>query len=414
MNQGEGFQVDTRNRDELLKKQESLEAYLLKNPQSTLFAWYARQNMEAGELNRALSICLLGLQNVESRGVLHKLMGEIYLAKGEVTNSMKQMIECILTREPFPGVIIEVIKNLGDTMEPQQVAFLIYLLNKALPGHPDAIQFYNKFPNSRNYVVQPGEYQFLEDLALGLERSALIETMPLDEDEENPLALPDSLPPEMEYAQPEPVQQAPPQAPAPEPQAAASPIQTPPVETAPEGEYVIDPELGTKSDPPVPEYEIPITTPTLEEVIKQTDSMTGFDDIPMPEMEPVQEQAPPQQAAPAPEPIVQPIPQPPPTPVAQPAPQAPAPEPVAQPAPQAPPQEAAPSSETPPPPKKPAIKHNINRSMATFTLMQIFKDQGMYENALEVLTFLREKSTDTERIDQEEREIRELLAGNGN
>ncbi|MBC8191032.1 MAG: hypothetical protein ISR87_06855 [Candidatus Marinimicrobia bacterium] len=391
--------MDTRNRDELLKKQESLEAYLLKNPQSTLFAWYARQNMEAGELNRALSICLLGLQNAESRGVLHKLMGEIYLAKGEVTNSMKQMIECILTKEPFPGVIIEVIKNLGDTMEPQQVAFLIYLLNKALPGHPDAIQFYKKFPNSRNYVVQPGEYQFLEDLALGLERSALIETMPLDEDEENPLALPDSVPPEMEYVPPAPAQQTAPQA----------PTQAPVSDQVPEGEYVIDPELGTKSDPPVPEYEIPITTPTLEEVIKQTDSMTDFDEMPMPEAEPVQtqaplqEQAPPQQAAPAPAP----------EPVAQPAPQPP-PEPVVPPAPQPPPQAAAAPRETPPPPKKPAIKHNINRSMATFTLMEIFKDQGMYENALEVLTFLREKSSDTERIDQEEKEIRELLAGNGN
>ncbi|NQV40714.1 MAG: hypothetical protein HQ506_00025 [Candidatus Marinimicrobia bacterium] len=398
--------MDTRSRDELLKKQESLEAYLLKNPQSILFAWYARQNMEAGELNRALSICLLGLQNAESRGVLHKLMGEIYLAKGEVTNSMKQMIECILTKEPFPGVIIEVIKNLGDTMEPQQVAFLIYLLNKALPGHPDAVQFYNKFPNSRNYVVQPGEYQFLEDLALGLERSALLETMPLDEDEENPLALPDSVPLEMEYAQPEPVPQAP-------PQAAAAPTQPSPPEAAPEGEYDIDPELGTKSDPPVPEYEIPITTPTLEEVIRQTESMTDFDDIPMPEVEPIQEQAPPQQAEPAPEPVIQPAPHQTPAPVAPPAPQAPPPEPVTQQAPP-PPQEAAPSSEPPLPPKKPAIKHNINRSMATFTLMQIFKDQGMYENALEVLTFLREKSSDTERIDQEEREIRELLAGNGN
>ena len=364
--------------------------------------------MEAGELNRALSICLLGLQNVESRGVLHKLMGEIYLAKGEVTNSMKQLIECILTKEPFPGVIIEVIKNLGDTMEPQQVAFLIYLLNKALPGHPDAIQFYKKFPNSRNYVVQPGEYQFLEDLAIGLERSALLETMPLDEDEENPLALPDSVPAEMEYAPPEPVQQAP-------PQAAAEPALDPAPQAAATGEYVMDPELGTKSDPPVPEYEIPLTTPTLEEVIKQTDSMTGFDDMPMPEVEPLQAPAPPQQAAPtpAPAPVAQPVPQAQPEPVAQPAPQAP-PEPVAQPIPQAPVQETVIPREPPLPPQKPAIKHNINRSMATFTLMQIFKDQGMYENALEVLTFLREKSSDTERIDQEEKDIRELLARNGN
>ena len=355
--------MDNRNRDELLKKQESLEAYLLKNPQSTLFAWYARQNMEAGELNRALSICLLGIQNVESRGVLHKLMGEIYLAKGEVTNSMKQMIECILTKEPFPGVIIEVIKNLGDTMEPQQVAFLIYLLNKALPGHPDAIQFYKKFPNSRNYIVQPGEYKFLEEMAVGLERSALVEVMPLDEDEENPLALPDSVPPEMEYVQQEPMQPTPtPTPPQPTPEPVAQPVPqpvpepTPPAAAAPE---IVEPEPELKTEPPVPEYEIPDTTPPLEEVIKQAETMTE-------NVEPPVQQAPP----------------PP------------------------PPQEA------PLPPKKPAIKHNINRSMATFTLMQIFKDQGMYENALEVLLFLREKSSDTERIDQEEKDIRELMARN--
>jgi len=351
--------VDNRNRDELLKKQESLEAYLLKNPQSTLFAWYARQNMEAGELNRALSICLLGLQNVESRGVLHKLMGEIYLAKGEVTNSMKQMIECILTKEPFPGVIIEVIKNLGDTMEPQQVAFLIYLLNKALPGHPDAIQFYKKFPNSRNYVVQPGEYKFLEELAVGLERSALVEVMPLDEDEENPLALPDSVPPEMEYVPPKPVQQAPPQPPPqPAPEPVPQPVPAPPVEPAQE---FVEPEIEIKAEPPIPEYEIPDTTPPLEKVIKQAETMTEFEEPPV------------RQAPPPPPPL-----------------------------------------EAPLPPKKPAIKHNINRSMATFTLMQIFRDQGMYENALEVLLFLREKSSDTERIDQEEKDIRELMARNGN
>ena len=50
--------------------------------------------------------------------------------------------------------------------------------------------------------------------------------------------------------------------------------------------------------------------------------------------------------------------------------------------------------------------------MATFTLMQIFKSQGMYENALEVLQLLREKSSNVERIDNEEKEILELLAKN--
>ena len=54
--------MDARNRDELLKKKENLEAYLLDNPQSSLYAWYARQNMEAGELDRALKICRLGIK----------------------------------------------------------------------------------------------------------------------------------------------------------------------------------------------------------------------------------------------------------------------------------------------------------------------------------------------------------------
>ncbi len=396
--------METRNHEELLKKQATLEAYLLKNPQSTLFAWYARQNMEAGELNRALSICLLGLQHAESRGVLHKLMGEIYLAKGEVTNSMKQMIECILTKEPYPGVIIEVIKNLGDTMEPQQVAFLIYLLNKALPGHPTATQFYQKYPNSRNYVVQPGEYNFLEDLADGLERSALLETMPIDEDEEDPLALPGEVAPETvdTAAVPQqPAQQAPPQA-APQPPAEPTPPAAPQPESqiTPEGEFDIEAELGTKSDPPVPEYEIPTSTPSLEEVIKQTDAMTDFEEPPIPKPEASTPEPPPVQQAP-PTPQVAPVQQAPPTSQAPPVQQA------------APAQAVPETRETPPPPKRPAIKHNINRSMATFTLMQIFKDQGMYDNALEVLNFLREKSSDIERIDAEEKEIRELLAHSG-
>ncbi len=339
--------MDVRNRDELLKKQETLEAYLLENPQSSLFAWYARQNMEAGELDRALSICKLGVPKVESRGVLHKLMGEIYLAKGEVTQSMKHMVECILTKEPFPGVILEVIKNLGETMEPQQVAFLIYLLNKALPGHPDAIQFYKKYPSSRNYIVQPGQYKFLEEMAANLERSALVEVMPIDDEDEPQLALPEAADekPAWEMPAPEPVQ-APESTSTPE----AAPVsQAPP--PAPEPVSVEPtPAPVAEATPPVPEYEIPDSTPPLNELVEQ----------------------------PLPEPAEPPKPKP-----------------------------------KTIPRQGPAVKHNITRSMATFTLMQIFKDQGMFENALEVLQFLREKSSNVERIDAEEKEIRDLMARNG-
>jgi tetratricopeptide (TPR) repeat protein len=181
--------VDARNRDELLKKQESLEAYLLENPRSSLFAWYARQNMEAGEIERALQICKLGLMSVQETGVLHKLLGEIYMAKGEITQSMKHLVKCILTREPFPGVIIEVIKNLGDTMEADQLTFLVHLLNKALPGHPETTKYYKKFPAARDFHVQPGQYKLLEQLAESLERSAMVEVLPVDEEDE--MAMPE-------------------------------------------------------------------------------------------------------------------------------------------------------------------------------------------------------------------------------
>ncbi len=331
--------MDARNREELLKKQESLEAYLLENPKSTLFAWYARQNMEAGELDRALSICKLGVQNVDRRGVLHKLMGEIYLAKGEVTQSMKHLVECILTKEPFPGVIIEVVKNLGDTMEAEQIAFLVHLLNKALPGHPDATRFYKKYPSARNHTIQPGQYKFLEEIVANFERSALVEVMSVDDEDEEPLAIAanteslEPLPEVTPVPAPEPV---------PTPEPVPDPYAAPTVDITPEFE----------KPAAVPEYEIPDSTPPLNELVA------------------------------TPEPL--PEPAEPPKPVERPAPR-----------------------------QGPAVKHNITRSMATFTLMQIFKDQGMYDNALEVLLFLREKSSNTERIENEEREIRDLMARNG-
>jgi len=292
----ERFQVDARNHDELLRKQEKLEAYLLENPQSDLFAWYARQNMEAGELDRALKICRLGIQYTVSKGVLLKLMGEIYMARGEVTQSMKYFVECILTREPFPGVIIEVVKNLGDTMDAEQIAFLIHLLNKALPGHPDATRFYKKYPSARNFIVQAGQYHYLENLVDSLEKSLMVEVIE-DEKEDTPTL--------------------------------TSPLE--PVATT-------------------PKPEIAVTAKEVAETEKEEA-----------DLEPQK----------APKPQKRFVPR-----------------------------------------QDPTVKHNITRSMATFTLMQIFKSQGLYENALEVLQLLKEKSSNLERIESEEKEIRELMAGN--
>ena len=309
--------MDARNRDELLKKKEKLEAYLLDNPQSTLYAWYARQNMESGELDRALKICMLGIQEAKSKGIYHKLMGEIYMAKGDITQSMQHFVECILTQEPFPGVIIEVIKNFNDSLTTDQVAFLIKLLNQAAPGHPQVKSFYKKHPEARDIDMEAKELLFLQDLATNLQHSSMVEVM--DEDEA----------PAAEMA--EEVEE-------PEVQIDDSPVDELPPFKEPEPEIAPEPELKAE----------PETAPP-EPVVKK-----------------VEKKAPP------------------------------------------------PARKKPLSRKDPAVKHNITRSMATFTLMQIFKSQGMYENALEVLQLLREKSSNLDRIKKEEKEIHALMAGNDN
>lgn len=306
--------MDARNRDELLKKKEKLEAYLLDNPQSSLYAWYTRQNMEAGELDRALKICKLGMSSATEKGIYHKLLGEIYMAKGDVTQSMQHFVECILTKEPFPGVIIEVIKNFNNTLTLQQIAFLIKLLNIAVPGHPQVKNFYLKHPETVGMAMETDELTFLQELATNLQHSSMVEVV----EEEEPEAEIPETPEVVEAVKAEPEEVLP-------------PFQEP--EAKPEPEPV---------PAPAPEPE-----PIVEKVEKKT--------------------APPE--TPKRKPIHR---------------------------------------------KDPGVKHNITRSMATFTLMQIFKSQGMYENALEVLQLLREKSSNLERIEKEEKELHELLAGNNN
>ena len=392
--------MEARNYDDLLKQQETLETYLLENPKSSLFAWYARQNMEAGELDRALQICKLGIQNVDNKGVIHKLMSEIYVAKGEMTQSMKHLVECILTKEPFPGAILEVVKNLGDTMEADQIAFLVHLLNKALPGHPDATKFYKKYPSARNMVVQPGQYKFLEELSVSLERSAMVEVLDEDETEEVEQAPPAPQPiaATEAVAAPEPIPMpdttaAPETIPAPE--AAQAPPVTPLPEPSPPPVATQTPIATQTPDPiPMPEV-IPMTEAASDDApIKADGVIPGIDPQAVAAVEVIIEDE-----SPKPSPPVDAI-DPPQTATGQAG---------------IPPELAEPPKpiEKPAPRQGPAVKHKITRSMATFTLMQIFKDQAMYENALEVLQFLREKSTNLERIENEEQEIRELMAKNG-
>ncbi|NQV15465.1 hypothetical protein HQ531_08415 [bacterium] len=383
--------MEARNYDDLLKQQGTLETYLLDHPESSLFAWYARQNMEAGELDRALKICKLGIQNVKNKGIIHKLMSEIYLAKGETTQSMKHLVECILTREPFPSAIIEVVKNLGNTMDGDQIAFLVHLLNKALPGHPDATRFYKKYPSARNLVVQPGQYSFLEELSASLERSALVEV--IDAEEEDLLL----------------------SAPQPTVSAGAEPL--PGLDPLPEDGFMpgVDPKAVAEVEVIVESKSTPLTgaepnvDPSLDP-LPEDGFIPGVDPKAVAEVEVILESKTTSPAGaelltdpiPEPEPSLDPLPEDGLVPGVDPKAVA----------------EVEVILESKPAVKPgsrqgPTVKHNITRSMATFTLLQIFKDQSMYDNALEVLLLLREKSTNLERIENEEKEIRELMAKNG-
>lgn len=56
-----------------------------------------------------------------------------------------------------------------------------------------------------------------------------------------------------------------------------------------------------------------------------------------------------------------------------------------------------------------ATTGTINTRMATFTLMAVLKDQGLYHQALEVLNVLEEKGNDPERIKTEREQINQQI-----
>ncbi len=60
-----------------------------------------------------------------------------------------------------------------------------------------------------------------------------------------------------------------------------------------------------------------------------------------------------------------------------------------------------------------ATTGTINARMATFTLMAVLKDQGLYHQALEVLNVLEEKGSDPERIKAERESINNLIRNLG-
>ncbi len=60
-------------------------------------------------------------------------------------------------------------------------------------------------------------------------------------------------------------------------------------------------------------------------------------------------------------------------------------------------------------PQKTAESMVIDANLATFTLATIYKVQGLFTEALEVLNMLENKGADQERIDDERAAIRNLL-----
>ena len=74
------------------------------------------------------------------------------------------------------------------------------------------------------------------------------------------------------------------------------------------------------------------------------------------------------------------------------------------------PQQPPPVEQEPEPtPPAPAGSGSVNPRLATFTLVAVLKDQGLYHQALEVLAVLEEKGSDPDRILAERATINQLI-----
>ncbi len=152
-----------QHQDTLFQKQKRLEGYLLRHPNSTLFAWYANQNMEIGRLDRAERICKLGLTGQADAVMLHKLLGDIYLAQGRTDEARREYALVLQSHRPFPSVVQQYLKQWKDDLSPQEETALMRRLAFTTPGNPDVVKFYKLHRDNDRILTRPDRRDFLSD-----------------------------------------------------------------------------------------------------------------------------------------------------------------------------------------------------------------------------------------------------------
>ncbi len=340
---------------DILKKQHKLESYLLENPTSPLFAWYARQNMEIGKLDRAKKICLLGIKGGAHPPIFYKLLGDISLTQGETVEARGYYEECLKYNEPYKGVMELYLKLWHQDISKEQAENIFDKLNILSPLSAN---------NLREKLDFSTKTRVTETMAVALDLSeeSASEAPPIETDSTMDAPIGEIAPESIPEAVIETVDET-------------DDLQNKPVDEtifnleeerdsskiAPTDEFIIDP-LGATT-PPDPAHVLDAIIDEQKENLK-AEAEKNRDDL----------------------------------------------------------------DETPPDFKVhfngnyepsagdeesssagPNTSSQITESMATFTLMQIFKDQGLYDQALRVLDLLRSSSPNIERIEKEAAEIKQLL-----
>ncbi|MCF7802009.1 MAG: hypothetical protein K9N34_08315 [Candidatus Marinimicrobia bacterium] len=329
--------TQTPHRDTIFQKQKRLEGYLLRHPNSTLYAWYAHQNMEIGKLDRAEKICTLGLKGNADHMILHKLLGDIYLAQGKTEEARSEYALVLQSHQPFPGVIQTYLKNWKSELSPQEETALMRRLSFIVSGNPEVVKFYKLNSDVDRILTRPDHLDFMPE-------SQSVTTGMSAEPEDLDASKMTSSSAEQDEKESSDADAA---------TAKNTEDETQTAKAAPEEGEQSDQQKRSEADEPSLMDE---AEKLKQEAKEKTSEKADESDDPIAD-------------APNHHIKVQPTPEP---------------------------EESKPQK--------------ITRSMATFTLMQIFKDQGLYQHALEVLEILKEKSPNTERVEAEIKEIRELMA----
>lgn len=85
---------------------EYLQEYVLKNPRSALFARLADEYLKAQNTDRALNVCLNGLQYYPDYSTAHVVVARCLARKGDIAGALSH-IEQALRRYPGNAVLVE-------------------------------------------------------------------------------------------------------------------------------------------------------------------------------------------------------------------------------------------------------------------------------------------------------------------